>query len=194
MEKLMKKYSLLSILAAMPVLTTAQPAEFKASVTVKNVFTFENTEPLSFGTIRASGDTGGVETATLIISANPNTAPRAASTDVAKAEIAILEPGSPAKFTVDGVAPYASLTITDPTETDVLPQSLPPGTPSFKLSAFTYYVTSGTTPAAATTTLQADAEGKIAFNVGATLTTESADKGNYLDGEYEGTFNVELSY
>ncbi|MCG7537828.1 DUF4402 domain-containing protein [Pseudoalteromonas sp. OOF1S-7] len=194
MEKLMNKYSLLSILAAMPLLAAAQPAEFKASVTVRNIFTFENAEPLSFGTIRASGDTGGVETATLVIAANPNTAPRADSTDVTKAEIAILEPGTPAKFTVDGVSPYATLTITDPTETDVLPIDLPPTTPGFKLGTFTYYVTSGTSPAPATTTVQADADGKIAFNVGATLTTTSAAAGNYIDGEYEGTFSVELSY
>ncbi|QTL33975.1 DUF4402 domain-containing protein [Pseudoalteromonas viridis] len=193
MDKLMNKYTLLSILAVMPALSDAQPAEFKATVKVTNSFNFVKVNDLDFGTIRAAGDPAGGDTATLTVAANASTAPTVTSTDATKASIAVINPGSPASFTVDGVAPYSTLTITDPTDTAVAPKSLPPGTPGFLLGNFTYYMTSGT-PGPVTGTIQVDATGAVAFNVGATLTTTSAATGNYLDGDYEGSFTLELNY
>ncbi|WP_046003488.1 DUF4402 domain-containing protein [Pseudoalteromonas rubra] len=193
MDKLMNKYTLLSILAVMPALSHAQPAEFKATVQVTNSFNFVKVNDLDFGTIRASGDPAGAETATLTVAANAATAPTVTSTNANLASIAVINPGSPASFTVDGVAPFSTLTITDPTNTTVSPTNLPPGTPGFLLSNFTYYMTSGT-PGPVTGTIQVDSDGTVAFNVGATLTTTSAATGNYLNGTYEGSFTLELNY
>ncbi|RZM80105.1 DUF4402 domain-containing protein [Pseudoalteromonas rubra] len=193
MDKLMNKYTLLSILAVMPALSHAQPADFKATVEVANSFNFVKVNDLDFGTIRASGDAAGVETASLTIAANAATAPTVASTNASLATIAVINPGTPASFTVEGVAPYSTLTITDPTNTLVSPKSLPPGTPGFVLSNFTYYMTSGT-PGPVAGTIQVDANGTVAFNLGATLTTTSAATGNYLNGTYEGSFTLELNY
>ena len=174
----------------------AETASFQAGVTVQNAFTFTNDAPLDFGTIRASGDLSGTETATLVLAANPATAPTTASTDATAAEIAILVAGTPASFSISGVSPFGTLTITNPTETAIAPDTAPAGTAAFTLGTPTYYVLTGATPnSAATTTIQVDSNGEATFNFGATLTTTGvAATSDYIDGSYSGTFTLELNY
>ena len=105
-----------------------------------------NDSALDFGTIRASADLAAAETATLVLAANPATSPTTASTSIADAEIAILVPGAPASFSVSGVSPFGSLTITNPTETAISPDAAPAGTAAFTLGTPTYYVLTGATP------------------------------------------------
>jgi len=174
----------------------AETQTFQAGVTVQNAFVLNKTADLDFGIIRATADLGGTDTATLVLSANPATSPSTATTNAAAAEIAVLTTGTPAAFSVSGVSPFATLTITDPIETDISPDAAPAGTAGFTLSAPTYYVLTGATPnSAATTTIQVDSTGEATFNVGATLTTSAiVTTADYIDGTYSGTFTLQLDY
>lgn len=190
MNKTFIKATLAASLAVISFGTAAEPASFQAGVTVQNAFTFTKDSDLDFGTIRAKSD--GTEVATLVLPADPNAnSSTPAATD---AEIAILVQGTPASFSVSGVSPFATLTITDPTATDITPDAAPSGTPGFTLDDPTYYVLTGATPnATATGSMQADVNGEITFNLGATLST-AASANDYIDGTYSGTFTVELAY
>jgi len=174
----------------------AETQTFQAGVTVQNAFVLTKTADLDFGIIRATADLGGADTATLVLSANPATSPSTATSNAAAAEIAVLTAGTPAAFSVSGVSPFATLTITDPIETEISPDAAPAGTAGFTLSAPTYYVLTGATPnSAATTTIQVDSTGEATFNVGATLTTSAiVTTADYIDGTYSGTFTLQLDY
>ena len=99
-------------------------------------------------------------------------------------------------MSVSGVSPFGTLTITNPTETAIAPDTAPAGTAAFTLGTPTYYVLTGATPnSAATTTIQVDSNGEATFNFGATLTTTGvAATSDYIDGSYSGTFTLELNY
>ncbi|WP_409423695.1 MULTISPECIES: hypothetical protein [unclassified Pseudoalteromonas] len=196
MNKIFTKAALAASITVLSFGAAAETASFQAGVTVQNAFTFTNDAPLNFGTIRASGDLTGTETATLVLAANPATAPTTASTDATAAEIAILVAGTPASFSISGVSPFGTLTITNPTETAIAPDTAPAGTAAFTLGTPTYYVLTGATPnSAATTTIQVDSAGEATFNFGATLTTTAvAATSDYIDGSYSGTFTLELNY
>jgi cell wall-associated NlpC family hydrolase len=175
----------------------SKTATFTASVEVKNTFELEVVEPLSFGKIRATADTVSTSQASLTMPANPSAtiAPPLTTTEAA---ISVLEDGSPAKFTIDGVAAFTELTITDPTDTDITPKdAAPSGTAMFKLDSFTYFVVEGANPGTDVSAgkIQVDAEGKATFTLGATLSTDpSTPTSDYLDGMYEGTFTLEVAY
>ena len=172
MNKIFTKAAFAASMTVLSFGAAAETASFQAGVTVQNAFTFTNDAPLDFGTIRASGDLTGTETATLVLAANPATAPTTASTDATAAEIAILVAGTPASFSVSGVSPFGTLTITNPTETAIAPDTAPAGTAAFTLGTPTYYVLTGATPnSAATTTIQVDSNGEATFNFGSIFIT-----------------------
>ena len=196
MNKIFTKAALAASMAVLSFGAAAESVSFQAGVTVQNAFTLTNDSALDFGTIRASADLAAAETATLVLAANPATSPTTASTSIADAEIAILVPGAPASFSVSGVSPFGSLTITNPPESAISPDAAPAGTATFTLGTPTYYVLTGATPnSAATTAIQVDANGEATFNVGATLTTDATTPtSDYIDGTYSGSFTLELNY
>ncbi|MEZ7278039.1 DUF4402 domain-containing protein [Pseudoalteromonas sp. 68 DY56-GL68] len=196
MKNSIKIAALMTSSALLTFNVVAEQTTFQAGVTVQNAFTLQKDSDLDFGTIRAKADTTSGETATLVLSANPATSATTASTNAALAEIAILVPGTPASFSVSGVSPFATLNITNPTETAIAPDSAPAGTAGFVLASPTYYVLTGANPnSAATTTIQVDANGEATFNVGGTLTTDATTPAlDYIDGTYSGTFTLQLDY
>ncbi|TMO65183.1 DUF4402 domain-containing protein [Pseudoalteromonas aurantia] len=174
----------------------SKTASFTASVEVKNTFELNVVDQLSFGKIRASADTTGTTQATLVMPANPNASAVVANT--AEAVIAILEEGAPAKFTIEGVAAFTELTITNPTETDITAKdSAPPGAAAFKLGTYEYFVVEGADAGSLVVAnkIQVDGDGKATFTLGATLSTDgTTPSSDYIDGVYEGTFSVEVAY
>ncbi|KID58231.1 hypothetical protein N473_11795 [Pseudoalteromonas luteoviolacea CPMOR-1] len=198
MKKSLNQLALFAVIAGLPLCAAAtQKATFDAKVTVKNAFELVKNQDLDFGTIRAVADNTGTDTATLTIPADATQSPTVASTNISNAEIAILSAGSPAQFKISGVVPFASLSITDPVETDVsLSVGSGTGAAGFTLGSFTYYIETGassSTPVVGKQ-IQVDANGEAVFNVGATLSTTTGNAANYLDGAYVGTFTLELSY
>ncbi|BBN81048.1 hypothetical protein PA25_10330 [Pseudoalteromonas sp. A25] len=176
----------------------AETQRFNATVKVTNSFEFDKENDLVFGTIRAKADTAADKVATLVMPANPNIEPEAKSDGAAV--IAIMNGDSnPASFKITGLPEYASLNITNPTETDLVLPGTESTAAKFLLSNFTYYVTQGAPTGDVTgSTIKADAQGNISFNLGATLTTSSntADgtTSDYTDGDYSGTFSVQVNY
>ncbi|CAH9066011.1 hypothetical protein PSECIP111951_03512 [Pseudoalteromonas holothuriae] len=177
----------------------AKTQQFSATVNVQNTFNMTKGKDLSFGTIRAKADTTNADIASLVIPSDPD-AQATTDTTGTGAVIAILgEEGSAAEFSIEGLPQYASLTITNPTETDLVAGGSQDSDAKFKLSDFTYFVRVGTSAGAVTgNTLRADAEGKIEFLLGATLNTSNNSTDgtttDYVDGEYSGTFNLEVDY
>ncbi|MBQ4799550.1 DUF4402 domain-containing protein [Pseudoalteromonas sp. MMG006] len=196
MNNFFTKAALVVSIATLSFGAVAETTSFQAGVTVQNAFTLTNDAALDFGTIRASADLSGAQTASLELAANPATSAITTSTDATAAEIAILVAGTPASFSVSGVSPFGTLTITDPTETAISPDAAPAGTAAFTLGTPTYYVLTGAAAnSVATTTIQVDSNGEATFNVGATLTTTAvAATSDYIDGSYSGTFTLELNY
>jgi len=189
MNKIFTKAALAASMAVISFGAAAESASFQAGVAVQNAFTMTKDADLDFGTIRAKAD--GTNAATLILPADPNAnSSTPAATD---AEISILVPGTPASFSVSGVSPFATLTITDPSPADITPDAAPPGTPGFELDTYTYYLVSGGASAGTVSDIQVDANGEATFNLGATLSTETV-AGSYIDGTYSGTFTLQLDY
>jgi hypothetical protein len=197
MNQSIKIASIATALSLISLNVSAETASFNAGVKVQNAFTFTKTADLDFGTIRATADTAATETATLVLAANPATAATTASTDATAAEIAVLAAGSPASFSVSGVSPFATLSITGTGITGAIsPVTAPAGTAGFTLGTPTYYVLTGATPnSVATTTIQVDSTGAATFNVGATLTTDApTPASDSTDGDYSGPFTLLLDY
>lgn len=173
----------------------AETVNTTASVTVQNAFNLTQVNPLSIGTIRAVADPAGTNQSTILIPAD-GSAP--STTTAANTSAAILVAGSPATYTVDGAAPFSSLTLTLPAgPVNVTASAAPPGTPKFTLGTFAGYITSGPNSgtAYAAANLQTNATGEVSFSVGATLSTDSAVTTlPYIDGAYSGTFPVIVVY
>ncbi|MBQ4836341.1 MULTISPECIES: DUF4402 domain-containing protein [Pseudoalteromonas] len=198
MKKNLKQLGLMTAIAVLPFSSfSAQKATFDAKVKVKNAFQLVKNNDLDFGTIRAVADNTGTDTASLTIPADTTQTPTVASTNVNNAEIAIISAGSPAQFQISGVVPFATLSITDPVETDVsLAAGSGSGAAGFKLGSFTYYIETGasnSTPVVGKQ-IQVNENGEAVFNIGATLSTTTGNSANYLDGDYIGTFTLEVSY
>ncbi|MCZ2720692.1 DUF4402 domain-containing protein [Marinomonas sp. 15G1-11] len=174
----------------------AETVNTTATVTVQNAFNLVEATPFTVGTIRATADPAGTETATVVIPAD-GSAPTAA-TSGAPAAVSVLTAGTPATYTVDSAAGFTSLTLTLPAAPiNLTAAAAPPGTPKFTLGTFTGYITSGPNngTAYAAANLQTDATGAVSFSVGATLTTDAAASTSpYIDGDYTGTFPVIVIY
>ncbi|MFT2109965.1 DUF4402 domain-containing protein [Marinomonas sp. 2405UD68-3] len=188
------------LLAGASSIAVAETVNTTATVTVQNAFNLTEVTPLNLGTLRATADPAGTETATVVIPAD-GSAPTAA-TSGPPAALSVLTAGTPATYTVDSAAGFTSLTLTLPgptTTITVAAAAAPPGTPAFTLGTFTGYITSGPNSGTAYTTatpnLQTDATGTVSFSVGATLTTDATTTTSpYIDGDYTGTFPVIVVY
>ncbi|WOT05604.1 DUF4402 domain-containing protein [Shewanella youngdeokensis] len=188
----------LVVAASSPVLAESQTTT--ASVTVKNTFELTIDKPLSFGEIRVKNDDNGTDpdTATVTVFADDAKAPIAASDGNASAQI--LTAGTPGEVSVSGVAAFTGLSIVLPTgPIDVDAASAPPGTPGFTLVVDDAFITSGTnagkTYESGNSLLTADETGAASFNFGGILTTDvDAATGTYIDGEYTGSFAIEVNY
>ncbi|KZN37543.1 DUF4402 domain-containing protein [Pseudoalteromonas luteoviolacea] len=197
MKNNFRKIGFVSTLVLMAFASNAgEQRTFEAKVTVKNAFELEKQSDLLFGTIRAKADTTGTDTATLVIPADTGKAASVTSTDITKAEISILEAGAPAQFKISGVVPFATLTITDPVETNIVLSGGNPNAAGFTMDTFTYYIETGALSQQDVTgnQIQVDDKGEALFNIGATLKTTTGGTANYLDGSYSGTFTIEVSY
>ena len=99
-------------------------------------------------------------------------------------------------------AGFANLTITLPaTETVLVGAALPGTAANFTINTYTAWITSGGNDDSAYVNagdLQADSNGDVTFNIGATLSTDDAAAAitqNYQDGlAYEGDFDVIVDY
>ena len=174
----------------------AATESFEAKVTVQNAVVLTKDNDLSFGTIRAIADPTGGEQATLVASPVSTQSNPVSNT----ATISVIEDGEAAGFSVSDVVPNSILTITDPVNTLIV-SSAGQGVnePDFTVDSWTYFITSGTNAGALYTqgspNLQAGADGAVSFNIGATLSTSSSVSSvDYPDGEYSGSFNIEVSY
>jgi hypothetical protein len=200
----MKFYlTLLSVaIAATSFSALATTETFEARVTVQNAVVLTKDTDLSFGIIRAVPDSTGAEQATLTVSPDPDASPvstRVNPTSLA-ATISVIDDGEAASFTVSDVVANAILTITSPVLTSIeSDDGQGVGEPNFSVSDWTFYITSGANEGSLYTSsspnLQADSDGSVTFNIGATLYTSSdVSTVDYPDGDYSGSFNVEVSY
>ena len=180
----------------------AATESFEAKVTVQNAVVLTKDNDLSFGTIRAIADPTGGEQATLVVNPDPDASPVSTQLNPVSnaATISVIEDGEAAGFSVSDVVPNSILTITDPVNTLIV-SSAGQGVnePDFTVGSWTYFITSGTNAGAVYTqgspNLQAGADGAVSFNIGATLSTSSSVSSvDYPDGEYSGSFNIEVSY
>jgi hypothetical protein len=185
----------------------AETVTVPASVTVNNAIDFTFTGALDFGQVRATPAAAVDECAGLVMGLTNTTLTAATTgtgfdllctdTDGALQSVG----GTPTRpvFTIAGVAPFATLTLTLPAPTVLAAVNLTaatgPGTPQFKLTDFTARKTSGTAANIAGTTFLTDADGGATFTVGATLITEvAATTGTYQDMVYSGEFDVSVDY
>jgi hypothetical protein len=174
-----------------------------ATVTVQNAFTFLNPTPLDFGTIRATADTSGTNNfATLTLTPTATTATVASSAVNGGAAVSSLVDGTQASFTVSGAAPFTDLEVTFPADgaTTLKGASLPASAANFTIGAWQAFVVGGLNDTDTITTagtMQTDAAGAVAMNVGATLTTDANGTSitqNYQDAAYTGTYIVIVDY
>jgi hypothetical protein len=201
LNKITKILAATFVLATSTIAMADQVATGTATVEVLNTFAFSATSSLDFGVIRATADsTAAGDVATLLMSGDP-AATATPGTTVNLAAITVLTEGSPAEFTVSGVANFANLTIVVPVTATVMTASGLPGTAAnFSVNSFTAWITSGgnTGLYSGTNKLLADNGGAATFNVGATLTTDDAAAAitqGYEDGiAYSGTFDVTIEY
>ncbi|WMN61922.1 DUF4402 domain-containing protein (plasmid) [Pseudoalteromonas xiamenensis] len=200
----MNKTSALLAATAMGALSLAahastKTAQLAVSVKVKNTFTLEQGEPMSFGSLLAFADTSTTvdNQATIVMSPNPSTQPTLTSAGEAKFQV--LESGTPGSFNVSGTAPYSSMLITAPASIEVTPTTAPPSAPKFTLSDFKFFIDGGENTGkaydAATTPLISDVSGAVKFYVGGTLKTQArATQSMYQDGDYSGSVDVTVTY
>lgn len=200
----MKFYlSTLAVVTAVSSISSFAATEsFEAKVTVQNAVVLTKDNDLSFGTIRAIADPSGAEQATLMVNPDPDASPVSTQLNPVSnaATISVIEDGEAAGFSVSDVVPNSILAITDPVNTLIV-SSAGQGVnePDFTVGSWTYFITSGTNAGAlytqATPNLQAGADGAVSFNIGAKLSTSSSVSSvDYPDGEYSGSFNIEVSY
>ncbi len=188
------------VVALTSVSSYAESVVSSASVTVQNALTLTEVAGLDLGTIRATADPLGVLLAEIIIDSDGVTAP-ATSTTGAPAVIQSLVDGAPASYTVSGAANFASLTVTLPPAGGIAITNGAPAGAQFTIDDFegTLTVANDTTVALTNAgggiVATADATGNLAFNVGATLTTDATvTTGAYADSAYTGSYTVDVSY
>lgn len=197
-------------------LAMAENVTVPATVTVNNAINFTFLGTLDFGSVRAKSSAtaskciglqipAGASAAALITPAGTTTdydLECTTKTDSAAGLSLQAVGGTPARpvFTIAGVAPFTSLTLTVPTGKTALTAATGPGTAQFSLVDFTAYKTSGTpgtiTLASSIGTIATDATGGAVFNVGATLITDDTGPttATYQDLAYTGTFVVTVAY
>ena len=188
----------------------AETVNVPATVAVNNAIDFSFTGSLDFGILRATAaPTGGVNCRVLTMSADPSattlvagtgTMASACTTPTTASALASVG-GTIARptFTIASLAPFATLTLTLPAAPIILagPGFDATTDAEFLVGNFTAWRTSGITPGAVTTTIQANNLGTATFLVGASISTDTkvTTTTNYQDGTpYTGTFAVTVAY
>lgn len=222
MDKIMHKFNKITkVLGATFVLTAALQTAVEAaetisnagaSVTVTNSFNFTETTALSFGSVRAVNDTDSNNAAVMYVTPAGSTG--TADVNSPNGVIQTLGGAAPAVFSVDGLAPFAAMTITVPAaETNITADSGAPSAAAFlipggllgtafasttdfssntangwvvELSDGTQYVNAGD--------LVADGTGAATFTVGAALKTVAHATNSYIDDAYSGTYAITVDY
>jgi hypothetical protein len=189
----------------------AETVTVPATVAVNNAIDFSFTGTLDFGTLRATAAAAVDDCRVLTMSADPTVTTLApgsgsgtlmttcATPTVASALASVGGTIARPVFTIASVAPYATLQLTLPSTPIKLsgPGFDPSTDAQFTVGDFTAWRTSGITPGAVTTAIQANNLGTATFLVGASIATDNKTTmtGNYQDGApYTGTFDVEVSY
>lgn len=176
-------------------------SDAKASVTVKNAIDMQEDESMSFGTITA---VAGTTAATAVINPQSGSIGIINKGGSGDASILQLEQGNAAQFSISGAASFSALQVTLPNSSSTLTlQTDEIIDPTVKLAEFTletftiYDKTAAATPTASSGTtfpVTTDATGSVAFSLGATLSTGTDASFTYVDGTYEGTYEVSVSY
>jgi hypothetical protein len=186
----------------------AETVTVPATVTVNNAIDFTFTGTMDFGEVRATADTTAGECAGLVLQTNTLVLGAAAANATASctaAGTAVIQGvgGTVARpvFTIAGVAPFTTLTLTVPnTDIPMLGAAVPPGTPRFFLRQFTAEKTSAPAGVLTLTSgvgpIVTDALGGAVFTVGANLITDNTAPtlAVYQDVAYAGSFTVTVAY
>lgn len=148
---------------------------------LRSTLTIDQEQQLHFGTLFARSSSTGQATLTLSPSGSYaiNEPENSRMVSLAKPELGVLK--------VSGAAPYYSVTIAPQTADVLLEHTENPGSaPHFILSSLI------TSPDGAGTT---DANGELLIKLGGTLQTElTASPTIYPSGQYEGTYQITVSY
>lgn len=157
-------------------------------VTLQNSFTLTQTTPMEFGTIALMCDTGANNTTTATLSTAGILALGAPSGNAIGFDIDPTSPNprSQAVFDVTGAAPNAALSVTLGGLTNLTCAACGGGNPAITLTSL-----SNSSNAGVLTTNNA---GDATLNVGAVLTTLGSCPAQYLDGLYQGTYDLTISY
>lgn len=169
-----------AVSGAMAASSSVMAATYTASATVNNVITLTEITPLNFGSFAIATD--GANAATLVLTElGTISAPTNAAGD------SFTPLGGHTAAQIDAtVAPFTAVTFTPPVAGFTLAHSSGnPALPLFTVSAIT---TSNVNPTA-------DAAGTASLTIGGTLSPDAtAIAGAYVDGTYNGTYDVTVSY
>ena len=193
--------SALAVLGAGNLMAEETLAGITATVSVENTFTFTQQTDLDFGQIAANAATDGVDVSTLLLPANPNESVTVTSGTGDVSFINMMTDATSGAFIIEGAAPNTNLTIDFPGEIQ-LTETTGATTTQFTVDDWTAYMTSGnnldTDYDAGTPNLTTGGDGKVAFNLGATLSTDirtaAENLGTYENGSYSGTFDLTVHY
>lgn len=183
----------------------AETVQVPASVTVNNAIDFTVDGTLNFGEVRATAVSAATTCAGLTMPTTSLTLAEASGgsfdttcTTVAGALQAVGGTPSRPTFTIAGVAPFTTLTLTLPTGVVNLTAATGPGTPQFRVIDIVARKTSGSAQDISGTTFMTDADGGATFTVGATLITDptayTATTAQYQEMTYSGQFEVAVTY
>lgn len=157
-------------------------------VTLQNSFTLTQTTPMEFGTIVMFCDTAANNTTTATLSTAGLFTPGATSggARVINVDATAPNPRSPGVFDVTGAAPSTTLTVTLGGLTNLVCGACGGGNPAITLTSLSNSSNNGT--------INTNNTGDATLNVGAVLTTAPTCGTQYLDGLYQGTYDLTVSY
>jgi|GEM_PF-1370515 len=154
--------------------------DFSTAITLRSTFELTELQALNFGRIVALNTATDQASYTL----QPNGATAVATPGTAR--LIRYGDSSPARIRVSGGAPFASISVTLPTETVLLTHtSKSADVAQLEVDNFTVLPVPGE--------IKLDANGVIDLRIGATLKTEQSNR-RYADGEYVGTYSVTVNY
>ena len=156
----------------------AEDAGTNITATVQNAITWDETQPLAFGTIVAISDAS--DTSTLVI----DTTGADTFNNPGNARLVRVSGGQQGIFDASNAAPNTQLTLTLPTTVTLNCAACSGSQPDFLINNFT------DDAGGAPTT---DGTGAVTVNIGATLNT-IASANAYEDGLYSGAYTVSINY
>jgi hypothetical protein len=173
-----------------------------ATTTVQNAFVLTEDTALDFGTVRATQDaSGGTNISKLKLSSSDGTITLTAD-PAGTSTLSQLSAGSVGQFTVSGAAAYVDLKIVVPGTFNLSNATAPSTSPDLVVTLPEFTVRGGANDGdayVATTgneNLQTDSTGTVSFDLGATLSTDTATDTTtqYIDDVYSGTYAIEVTY